>query len=269
MTQTSGPTSSAGSVASYCGTPGITGLASAAGSTFPVPANNVIYVQPVTTVSTDVNAWPTGTSPSTDYPTGVVHDLVCEGLDGQAGGNGIGYPTTSEESDPSATRYSCRAGDVFIKGDLKGAVTVAADKYIYVTGDLRYTTSSSTNMLGLIGNNAIFVWNPIRGNDSLLPSTGRTIDAAMLSLEHTFQVQNYSRGDNQGTLHITGAIAQKYRGIVRQTGSVTTGYAKDYVYDARLKYTAPPKYLSPVNTAYGVTLWIEVQPAFGSTGAQL
>jgi hypothetical protein len=51
--------------------------------------------------------------------------------------------------------------------------------------------------------------------------------------------------------------------------AIATGYAKDYRYDARLKYVAPPKFLSPVNTTYGVSVWVETSPAFDSTGAQL
>jgi hypothetical protein len=30
---------------------------------------------------------------------------------------------------------------------------------------------------------------------------------------------------------------------------------------------APPKYLSPVTTTYGVSVWVEVSPVFQSTGA--
>ncbi len=77
------------------------------------------------------------------------------------------------------------------------------------------------------------------------------------------QVQNYDVGGNRGTLTVTGAIAQKFRGIVR---SGSNGYAKNYLYDERLRYTAPPKFLSPVTTTYGVTVWIEVGKAFNGDG---
>lgn len=45
------------------------------------------------------------------------------------------------------------------------------------------------------------------------------------------------------------------------------GYGKDYQYDSRLAYMAPPKYLSPVSSAYGVTQYATVPAAFTSTGA--
>ncbi len=36
---------------------------------------------------------------------------------------------------------------------------------------------------------------------------------------------------------VNGSIAQRWRGIV---GQGTNGYTKDYNYDTRLKYAAPP-----------------------------
>ena len=40
------------------------------------------------------------------------------------------------------------------------------------------------------------------------------IDAAILSLQHSFIVDNYNCGARLGTLTVNGAIAQKYRGPV-------------------------------------------------------
>lgn len=83
------------------------------------------------------------------------------------------------------------------------------------------------------------------------------IQAAILSVQHSFRVQWYQYGDDAvtGTLNVTGAIAQKYRGIVGLIGN--TGYAKNYVYDQRLKYDSPPKFLNPVAAAYQVVTWAE------------
>ncbi len=104
---------------------------------------------------------------------------------------------------------------MFVKGDLKGQVTVAAENFVYATGDIKYE-DDSRDMLGLVGNNAVLVWNPMNtSNDNMLTDSSRRIDAAILSVAHTFQVQNYDRGGNRGTLTINGAIAQKFRGIVR------------------------------------------------------
>ena len=137
-----------------------------------------------------------------------------------------------------------------------------------MTGDIRYRDSQE-DVLGLVGNDAIWVWNPTTGSsryydNTLLGGYNRRIDAAILSVGHTFAVQNPSIGSGRGTLTVNGAIAQKFRGIVR---SGSGGYVKNYVYDVRLKYVAPPKFLSPVTTTYGVNVWIEVEPAFEASGA--
>jgi len=82
-------------------------------------------------------------------------------------------------------------------------------------------------------------------------------------------VQNYDEGSSRGTLTVFGAIAQKFRGTVSTSsgGTVSTGYAKNYQYDDRFRNTAPPKFLTPVSTTYGVTQYASVPPAFKASGA--
>jgi hypothetical protein len=95
------------------------------------------------------------------------------------------------------------------------------------------------------------------------------INAALLTVTHSFAVQNYTRGPQMttysgcspltcGTLNVYGAIAQLFRGIVGVVGS--HGYAKNYNYDNRLKYDSPPKFLDPVKSQWQVVTWAE-QPA--------
>lgn len=77
------------------------------------------------------------------------------------------------------------------------------------------------------------------------------IYAAILSTTHSFVVDNYNCGQKQlGYLHVYGAIAQNYRGIVGTVGS--TGYTKDYKYDSRLAVDEPPYFLSPLNAGWKV-----------------
>lgn len=177
-------------------------------------------------------------------------------------------PYTGSYVASSYKHYDCRAGDVFIEGQMSGQMTVAADNFVYVTGDLTYR-DKSTDVLGLVGNNAVFVYNPVHQNSSssftALGTTGdRKIDAAILSVAHTFQVQNYAWGD-RGELQVFGAIAQKFRGSVGTTAP--SGYTKDYEYDTRFRYIAPPKFLTPTSTTYGVTQIASVPPAFLASGA--
>ncbi len=260
-----------------CGS--ISALNSPAGATIAVPENNVLYVQNVPTISADANYWPSSGAGST--PTG----FVCTAnigwtLGTSAAGNLSGYPMAGERP-PTATTYGCRSGDVYVNGAFKGTATVAAENYIFVVGDISYVDAND-DMLGLVGNNAIWVWNPVKcatncGTATTVSATGstatytnllaknRTINAAVLSVAHTFQVQNYNLGAQMGALTVLGAIAQKYRGTVALSGS--TGYVKNYVYDTRFKYKAPPRFLNPVTTTYGVTTWVETSAAFASNGA--
>jgi hypothetical protein len=86
----------------------------------------------------------------------------------------------------------------------------------------------------------------------------------MLSVQHSFRVQNYSSGSGLGTLTINGAFAQRFRGIVGtfSGGSLRTGYAKNYRYDQRLKHLSPPKFLDPVAAAWQTATWAELRPAW-------
>ncbi|MGV8977528.1 MAG: hypothetical protein ACOH17_05740 [Cellulomonas sp.] len=255
-TNTVGVASTSGSTPAQCGTPGSAAgqLGSTGGQAITVPENNVIYIQNVPAGSTDANY-------SSTTPSGLT---VSGGANGQ---NGLGYPMTNEATPLGATTalpaYGSKNGDLFVKGTVNGRVTIAAENYIYVTGDLKYA-DAQRDLLGLVGNNAVFVWNPMNSSGtSLLGGSGRRVDGAILSVAHTFGVQNYSMGGERGTLTINGAIAQKFRGIVH---SGSNGYVKDYNYDERFRYTAPPKFLSPVTTTYGVNVWVEVSAAFAPSG---
>jgi hypothetical protein len=86
-----------------------------------------------------------------------------------------------------------------------------------------------------------------------------TIEAAILALAHSFVVDNFRCGARLGTLNVTGAIAQRFRGAVATTGG--TGYTKNYVYDDRLKYRSPPYFLDPVQAAWKVNRSNEQVPA--------
>ncbi len=262
--------------ATYCGTAGsATGdLGSPAGDTFAVPTQNLIFVQTVPTIVGDANYWA-----STASPTGA----ACV-----TNGNDLGYPlstttgsgstkvTTIETTvkSPAGTNYyGCRSGDAFVQGTLSGQVTVAADNYVWVTGNLTYNNQAS-DILGLVGQNAVWVWNPdgttqvgtgkVSSVTNLLTDSGRTIDAAIMSVSHTFQVQNYNVGSSRGNLTVLGAIAQEFRGTVGQSPA---GYSKQYSYDTRLRSIAPPKFLQAVSTTYGVSQMAEVPAAFTYTGA--
>jgi hypothetical protein len=272
-TQVSGNPATSGTLGSECGTPGPTGLGSASGQKIAVPVRNLIYVQNVPFgtpgVGKDPNLWATGTYPEKSRtPTNVItyyKDSDC------ATNNFVGYPRANEYIESVTKSYGCTNGDVFVQGSMHAQSTVVSENYVYVVGDITYVNPES-DVLGLVGQNSVFVYNPVSRNcsggcsySSLLPDN-RTISAALLSVAHTVQVQNYDRGGSQGTLTIKGAIAQKFRGIVR---SGSNGYAKMYLYDERFRYVAPPKFLSPVSTTYGISVLVEVKTAFNPNGSAI
>lgn len=268
-TQVSGATPTTGTAPASCGS--ITDLNSSAGAEVPVPPNNVVFVQNVPAFRSgsatiqDPNYSAAAPSPvvCTAYTTGSWPNKVTHPAT-----NGIGFPRSGESVNASA--YGCRNGDVFVQGTLKGKVTVSAENYIYVTGDLTYN-DVRTDVLGLVGQNAVYVSNPVNSSGSCLSgycNTNRTIHAAILSVAHTFTVQNFDDVGYRGELRITGSIAQKYRGPVGNgtATAISNGYKKVYLYDTRFRYMAPPKFLNPVSTTYGVSTWIEINPVFTAAG---
>jgi hypothetical protein len=271
---------------------------------------NLIYVQAVPAFgAADANAPTTTGTPgtrftclsATSYKTNsnTVTVTIPSGWQFAGAAATYRYPkgtgTTDSESVPYTGRYvsgsykhyDCRAGDVYVEGQMSGQMTIAADNFVYVTNDLTYK-DRATDVLGLVGNNAVFVYNPVRitgfsGSGTWTwPNTGTTrapnawtalgstgnreIDAAILSVGHTFQVQNYPYGA-RGNLIIYGALAQKFRGTVGVSSTPVMGYTKLYEYDTRFRNIAPPKFLTPTSTTYGVTQVATVPAAFLATGA--
>jgi type II secretory pathway pseudopilin PulG len=235
---------------------------------FPIPVNGVVYVDVVPADGTsDPNSW--GASepgkPSCLDPT---HPQYT---------NHVGYPISGE----TGWHYPCRAGDAFIEqldgaaaNALAGRMTVSANNDLYVTNHLDYAGGTSgSSFLGLIAEQFLYVWHPTRttstGTTNLdlpgqtTPFTDARISAALLSVNHTITVQNHRLGDSLGTLNITGALTQKYRGSVRTViNGVPSGYAKNYVYDPRLHYDAPPRFLNPALSAFSAVRTAEAPPAY-------
>jgi len=225
--------------------PGCGGGSSA--TTVSLPPNGVVYVQSLPTSTSDPN-----------YRSG------CSG-----------YPLTMPVRG-DITPYSCRDGDVFVSGTLSGALTIGSQHNVVITADLKYKSGGSgKDVLGLVADNYVEVYNPIdRYGRNLLSSSARpkNIDAAIVAIQHSFRVQNYSRGSDLGTLSVNGAIAQTYRGAVGalttttdrygRTNTVKTGYDKNYVYDKRLKYTAPPRFVDPIKSAWQIKAWAEIKSAY-------
>lgn len=170
---------------------------------------------------------------------------------------------------PLASPLTC--GDVLIKGEYRRNVTVAARNDIIVMDDLEAADDTKA-LLGLISKQWIRIYHPISSGGCADNATLRAewgtgmptdntldLDAAILSLQHSFTVDKYWCGSRLGNLNVTGAIAQKYRGPVATSGS--TGYVKNYVYNDELRFRSPPRFLDPVQSSWRVTTQVEQVPA--------
>ena len=160
---------------------------------------------------------------------------------------------------------STQCANVRVHGTYGTSLTIASEKDIIIDGD---TTRTNDAVLGLIANQFVRIYHPVTytGTNSCTNNAGTLynvdVEAAILSLQHSFTVDNYFCGGPLGTLSIAGVIAQKYRGPVGQGGSsITNGYIKDYNYDDRLAYRSPPDFLDPVSSSWRLLSQNEQIPA--------
>jgi len=164
---------------------------------------------------------------------------------------------------PFAVTYpaSSECGNVYVHGSYSGQLTIAASNDIILDGDL--VSDGDEAILGLIANNFIRIYHPMTitvekdaegkviketVNCANAEDVVKDIDvhAALLAINHSFIVDNYTCGSSLGTLTVKGAISQKYRGAVGTTGG--TGYLKSYNYDDRLHTITPPSFIEPVKS---------------------
>lgn len=219
------------------GTSGATGdcFSAVAGATVAGPANGVIYVDPDPGATCDPSGRVLGT-----------------------------YPVAGD-----ITRYDCRAGDVFVSGVVRGAYTAASSSDVVVVDDLTYRDDAK-DVLGLVATNNVEVYHPVQkctggagcqsGYASIptgLEDDGAArISAAVLSVNHSFTVQNYDKGVRfDAPLTVFGGIYQRYRGPVG-TGA-PSGYVKAYSYDPKLTAVPPPAFLYPQGSSWAAVGYSE------------
>jgi hypothetical protein len=189
---------------------------------------------------------------------------------------------TEEEEKPNC-------GTVYIRGKYTQSLTVAAQKDVVVIGNITTTTEgekanlkpTENSTLGLIANGFVRIYHPVTtGTENKREPgtcnaknqnatedfrkwgsiTNPIVDAAILSTNHSWIVDNFMCGAGLGTLTVWGVIAQEWRGRVT-AGTGKAGYLKDYNYDERFKAKQPPNFLSPTTTDWKVTR--ETEPPKG------
>ena len=163
----------------------------------------------------------------------------------------VSYSNTIGGTGTYKNDYYGTCGDVYVSGSYTSPLTIAAADDIIVTGNLTTTVDSNNNLtgsatLGLVANEYVRVMHSCtNGNPDV------TIDGAILTLQHSFFVDNYQCGGTpQGHLNVYGAIAQYFRGIVGTVGA--SGYLKNYNYDDRLALILPPYLFDLQNTEWTV-----------------
>lgn len=128
-----------------------------------------------------------------------------------------------------------------ISGTVVGNVTIGTPQEVDITNNLVYSSATKTSSsLGLLSDNYIYV------NTS---ATNVEVDAAIMTPFYAFGVKNYDTISARGTLTLYGGITEKYRGAVGTAysdGTIASGYAKNYTYDAKLVDVPPPNF--PTNS---------------------
>lgn len=160
-----------------------------------------------------------------------------------------------------------------VSGTYPKSMTLGSRDDILVDADLR--KGSDQAVLGLIAERFVRVKHQVAPDadtgdgDQCDLNVGTPeelhIEAAILSLQHSFVVDNWVCGPTLGKLRVDGAIAQKFRGPTgtfdRATNVRTHGYEKVYNYDDRLRYRSPPYFLDPVAASWRMIRSNEQVPA--------
>ncbi len=259
-TSSNDPLNAAANTANQC-------MAGTGGGTVAVPANGVVYVEGCQT------AVPTS-------PSGTVVDYVTTS-GGTTKCNNLTYNPLSAAGETGTSGDT--VGDAIVQGSVNMPMTIGSDNNIIIDGNICYTDNVSggtctttptwphTDVLGLVADNFVEINHPVvsdghggfnnAGSCSATLGAGTptcdlsnpTIDAVALSLTDSFLVNNYTSGSSLGTLNVYGTIDEDWRGPVGtfSGGSVSSGYAKNYVYDPRLVYLSPPYYLNPGTSQWG------------------
>jgi hypothetical protein len=160
---------------------------------------------------------------------------------------------------------SKRCAILTVSGTYPKSMTLGSKGDILIDGDLK---RSGDVVLGLIAESFVRIKHPTFGCNGATPCAAINdvhVQAAILTLAHSFIVDNYDEGARLGTLKVDGAIAQRFRGPVgtfsSSTGQGVTGYTKDYNYDDRLRYRSPPYFLDPISAAWRIVRANEQVPA--------
>ncbi len=150
---------------------------------------------------------------------------------------------------------------VYVEGNLNSIsgtlgqndqATVAASGNINITNHLVYQvppvvtdpTSNPTNVLGLYSAGGDITIDPSAPNDLQIHAV-MMAGSTTSSYNSSVNVINYNSGSPRGQIHLIGGLIEKYYGpfgtFSSSTGSILTGYGRDFKYDRRMSrgFTPP------------------------------
>jgi hypothetical protein len=189
-----------------------------------------------------------------------------------------GWPTAGSSEafntdGPAEAKSEKGCGNVYVRGTYSRPLTIAAQDDLIIDGNI-YPTSiagklgaapSGSATLGLIAGKSVRIYHPVSttGVDALDQCSDKNLSqaedpngwgsqlniwvyAAILATDDAFMVDNFACGAPLGEIHLYGAIAQDYRGVIgTASGSGgESGYTKDYKYDDRLTVDQPPFFVA-------------------------
>jgi hypothetical protein len=159
--------------------------------------------------------------------------------------------------------------NVHVSGTISGRATLGAggttgnDKRgnIFIDDDILYAhdpgAGSSTDLLGLVAENNILISDNSANNNNDV-----TIQASCFSRSGGFTAEDYASRGVEGRIKLLGGIQQNKRGPVGTFDTdrhgnpyLKNGYLKNYLYDDRLMYDAPPFF--PTTGNYEIISWFE------------
>lgn len=281
--------STAATTPSGCGLPG-TGagqLGSAEGATVPVPEDGLVYVADVAAdagTSRELYAGEIGGPSGRALPLGTYA--------GQVPVENASYQ--SDVSFGTALKHA-GFGNLYLEGVAHGRVTFGADKSVVLTGDVVLAGGNhGDDVVGIVAGRGIeifrprlvtmtaisdaaggFMWAPpsesaaVAGwptryadptTGAVEPASGIQVSAALLALQGSVRVQQWSAPGLEGTLRIHGSVAQRFRGTVAHqapSGQVRSGYVKRYEYDDRLDGVLRPPHFPALADGIWTVIWTE------------
>lgn len=154
-------------------------------------------------------------------------------------------------------------GNMRIKGKVSGKLTISATGSsglakgnVYVDSSVTYvnnpTTGASNDMLGIVAENNVVI------TDNANNAGNVNLHATVFSRSGGLTAQNYNSRAAGGTLNVLGGIQQYQRGPVGTfsgSGTIASGFRKNYRYDERLYVDTPPFF--PTTGSYEVLSWYE------------